>query len=107
MDNPWTKRSFPMTAGAKNEGVEIWLAHAAVEAVDRIGQWQPSSDQEVEILLTVGIEIYFNGECGIASGRRADAKTEMRWHSPACQLCVDSRPRFQRSLPKGGRWRSC
>ena len=43
------KRSFSIVTGRQREGVEVGLAHAAVEAVDRDGQRQPGRDQPVEV----------------------------------------------------------
>ena len=48
----------------QNEGIEVRLAHAVVEAVDGIGERQPRLEQRVEVAMTVGIELDLHREAG-------------------------------------------
>ena len=67
---------FPHDRRHQNEGIEVQLAHAVVQTVDRIGEGQPGLEKGIEIVLSIGIEINGHGERGIASGLGGDAHTE-------------------------------
>jgi hypothetical protein len=58
---------------SQDEGVEVGQTHAVVETVDGVGQWQPCPDQNVEVPLTVGIEVDLHGKRGIGVSFGTDA----------------------------------
>ena len=76
MDQAVDEAQLPDDRRRQDEGVEVRLAHAVVEAVDRIGQREPGVDQRVEIGLAVGIEINRHLEHGFAADLGVDSQAE-------------------------------
>ncbi len=81
------KPQLPHHLWRQDERIQIGLANAVVEAVDRASEREPRTDKGVEVVLLAGIKIDVHAECGIASGARAHTQAEGMCRLQASTMC--------------------